>query len=142
MKKVLLLMVLSISVLFSAVNLQTASKKELMCIKGIGEKKAEAILEYRKSHKLNSPKDLIEIKGFGKGLIKNVKQNIQSVACSGKKGTKKSLKKDSSKGYKKRKHKEKDHSKKSKKKDTQEKNSKGEKNSSKGSAKKKSENEE
>ena len=85
-------MAMSISFLFATINLQTASKKDLMCIKGIGEKKAEAILKYRKSHKIKSADDLIKIKGFGKGIIKNVKQNIKSVACGGKKITKKNSK--------------------------------------------------
>ena len=84
----------------SAINVQTASKDELMCIKGIGEKKANAVIKYRKSHKLKSADDLLEIKGFGKGLIKNVQKNVKSVACGGKKSTKskkKSSKKDSKK---------------------------------------------
>ncbi len=54
MKKVLLLMGISASFLFSAMDVQTASKKDLMCIKGIGEKKATAIIEYRKKNKLKS----------------------------------------------------------------------------------------
>lgn len=88
MKKILFFMVLSASFLFS-INLQTASKDELMCIKGIGEKKANSVLKYRKTNKLKSADDLLEIKGFGKGLVKNVKNNTKSVACGGKKNTKK-----------------------------------------------------
>ena len=86
-------MAMSVSLLFSAINVQTASKKELMCIKGVGEKKAEALLTYRKSHKLESVDDLLEIKGFGKVLVSNVKKEIKSVACGGKKSDKKSSKK-------------------------------------------------
>lgn len=102
MKKILFFMVISISFLFS-INVQTASKDELMCIKGIGDKKADAILTYRKSTKLKSAEDLAEIKGFGKVLVSNVKNNIKSVACGGKKSAKKSsspkstIEKDSSK---------------------------------------------
>ena len=83
-------MALSVSFLFSAINLQTASKDELMCIKGIGEKKATAILTYRKSNKVKSADDLINIKGFGKGIIANVKAGKKSVSCGGKKITQKS----------------------------------------------------
>ena len=91
-------MALSVSFLFSAINVQTASKDELMCIKGIGEKKANAIMKYRKSKKLKSIDDLIEIKGFGKGIIANVKKGTKSVACGGKKTTKKATpKKNTSK---------------------------------------------
>ena len=97
-------MALGISFLFSAINVQTASKDELMCIKGIGEKKANSILKYRKSNKLKSADDLLEIKGFGKVLVANVKKDLKSVACGGKKSsTKKSTsqKKDSKKVEKK-----------------------------------------
>ena len=83
-------MALSVSFLFSAINIQTASKDELMCIKGIGEKKATAILKYRKSNKVKSADDLINIKGFGKVIIANVKAGKKSVACGGKKTAKKS----------------------------------------------------
>ena len=48
MKKILFFVALSVSFPFSAVNLQTASKDELMCIKGIGAKKADAIIKYRR----------------------------------------------------------------------------------------------
>lgn len=82
-------MAMSISLLFASMNVQTVSKKELMCIKGIGEKKAEAVLKYRKSHKLKSADDLINIKGFGKTIIENVKKEIKSVSCGGKKQDKK-----------------------------------------------------
>ena len=100
MKKILFFMVLSVSFLFS-INVQTASKDELMCIKGIGEKKAAAIIKYRKTTKLKSADDLINIKGFGKVMIKNVKSDIKSVACGGKKTTTKKATSDKKKSDKK-----------------------------------------
>lgn len=96
MKKILVTLVLMLSFV-SALNVQKASKDELMCIKGIGEKKASAIIKYRKSHKLKSADDLIEIKGFGKALIKNIQKNVKSVACGGKKSAKSTVKKSSDK---------------------------------------------
>ncbi len=84
MKKILLLLAISTSLLFSAINLQKASKDELMCIKGIGAKKADAIIKYRKSSKIKKPEDLLEIKGFGKGIVNNVKKSVKTVACGGK----------------------------------------------------------
>lgn len=83
--------------LLSALNAQKASKDELMCIKGIGEKKAAAIIKYRKSHTIKSAKDLLEIKGFGPALVKNVEKDIKSVACGGKKSTKKTTKTETKK---------------------------------------------
>ena len=73
----------------SALNVQKASKDELICIKGIGDKKVAAIMKYRKSHKLKSAQDLLEIKGFGKALVKNIEKDVKSVACGGKKSAKK-----------------------------------------------------
>lgn len=81
-------MAISFSIL-SALNAQKASKDELMCIKGIGEKKAAAVLKYRQKNKITSAQDLLNIKGFGKALVKNVEKDIKSVACGGKKTTKK-----------------------------------------------------
>ncbi len=75
MKKILALLMLSISFMFAAVNLQTASKEELMSIKGIGSKKADQIIKYRKTNKIKSADDLQNIKGFGSGIIANVKGN-------------------------------------------------------------------
>ena len=89
-------MALSVSFLFSAINVQSASKDELMCIKGIGDKKADAIIKYRKTNKLKSAEDLINIKGLGKVLVQNVKNEVKSVACGGKKSAKKSTSKKTS----------------------------------------------
>lgn len=75
MKKVLVLLFLVVGVLFADINLQTANKKELMSIKGIGDKKAQAIIEYRKNNKIKSVDDLKNIKGFGPSLIANIKEN-------------------------------------------------------------------
>ena len=97
MKKILFFVALSVSFLFSAVNLQTASKDELMCIKGIGAKKADAIIKYRKTNKLKSADELINIKGFGKGLIAKVKSGEKTVKCGGKKSKKAPTKKSTTK---------------------------------------------
>ena len=95
MKKILFSMIFLGSFL-SALNLQTASKKELMCIKGIGEKKASSILKYRESQTLESANDLLVIKGFGKILVKNVKNEVKSLKCSRKKSIKKAIAKKTS----------------------------------------------
>lgn len=75
MKKIILMLMLATSFIFAAINLQTASKEELMSIKGIGEKKADQIMEYRKTNKINTPDDLKNIKGFGNSIISNVKSH-------------------------------------------------------------------
>jgi len=76
-------------------DVQTASKKDLMCIKGIGEKKATAIIEYRKKNKLKSVDDLLKIKGFGKSIIDNIKKENKNAKCLKKgKATKQEAKKE------------------------------------------------
>ena len=74
MKKIVALLFLGVSFMFAALNLQTATKEELMGIKGIGDKKAEQIIEYRKTNKINSPEDLKNIKGFGDSIVSNIEK--------------------------------------------------------------------
>ena len=97
MKKLLLVMLLLSSYLFGAMNVQTASKAELMTISGIGEKKADAIIKYRKKHRLKSANDLLNVPGIGKNIVNNVKKGIKSkkskVSSVGKEMRKKSSKK-------------------------------------------------
>ena len=65
MKKLLLLLIFSFSFLFAAVNINSASKEELMTLKGIGETTAEAIIEYRKENKFTKIEDIKNVKGIG-----------------------------------------------------------------------------
>ncbi len=52
------------------VNINTASFDELMAVKGIGETKANLIINYRKEvGRFNSIDDLQNIKGFGQATI-------------------------------------------------------------------------
>lgn len=62
------------SFLFGSVDFNSATKQELMNIKGIGEKKAEAILTYRKTHEIKTADDLSMVKGFGPKLISKIKK--------------------------------------------------------------------
>ncbi len=73
MKKLLLGLLGSVCLLFGAIDLNKASKKELMAIKGIGAKKAEQIIEFRKKTPIKTADELKVIKGFGKKLIANIK---------------------------------------------------------------------
>ena len=60
MKKLVVLLGLSASFLFAQINLQTASKEELMEIKGIGDKKVEAIKDEKKKELNNEVDKKIE----------------------------------------------------------------------------------
>lgn len=68
---------LSNNSLLASVDFNTASKAELVKIKGIGEKKAISIIEYRKSHKIKTIDELKNIKGFGDKLVSKIKENIK-----------------------------------------------------------------
>jgi len=72
-------LVLATSTLFgmSLNQLNSASKTELMEIKGIGESKATAILNERKKSKFTSFDDLQRVKGIGEKTAKNVKDDVK-----------------------------------------------------------------
>jgi competence protein ComEA len=136
MKKGLVSLLLGMGMLF-ALNPQTASKEDLMKIKGVGEKKAEAIIQYRKKHKLKSVEDLAQVKGIGEVIAKNIINDVlngeKSSASSKKKTTKKSTKsKDKSTKSSKKDNKKESKSKKSEsKKDSKSKNKDNKKDSKK-----------
>lgn len=78
MKKILSALFLGATWLLAAVNLNTATKEELMNVKGIGEKKAEAILEYRaKQGAFKSVEELAKVKGFGEKSVEKLKGELE-----------------------------------------------------------------
>ena len=59
------------------VNINTATLEELQTIKGIGKKKAEAILQYRKEHgAFRTKKDLLQVKGIGKKALEALESQV------------------------------------------------------------------
>lgn len=60
------------------INLNTASKEELMTLSGIGEVKAEAILRYRgEKGGFTSVEELKEIEGIKEGVFNKVKNQVK-----------------------------------------------------------------
>ncbi len=59
------------------VNINTAGKEELMTLTGIGEAKAQSILDYREEHgKFGSIEDLMLIEGIKEGVFNKIKEDI------------------------------------------------------------------
>ena len=60
------------------ININTASKTELMKLKGIGASVADKIIEYRNTHgQFKKPEDIRKVRGVGKGLWE---QNRDAIA--------------------------------------------------------------
>jgi len=58
------------------VNLNTATKEELLTIPNIGESKADLIIEYRNNTPFTSIEDIMNIKGIGSGIFEKIKAYI------------------------------------------------------------------
>lgn len=76
MLRLLAIFALFMTFVFGAVNINTADKKELMTIDGIGAKKADAIIEYRSKTKFNSIDDIKKVNGIGDKLFDKIKKDI------------------------------------------------------------------
>lgn len=60
------------------VSINKASKEDLMTLKGIGETKALAIINYRKEHgNFKSISELQNVKGIGKSIFEKIRDNIE-----------------------------------------------------------------
>ena len=61
----------------SKVNLNTATKAELLTLNGIGESYADRIIEYRKNNgPFQSPEEIMQVKGIGEKIYQKIKDRI------------------------------------------------------------------
>lgn len=60
----------------SLVNINTASKEELMNISGIGASKADLIITYRESTPFSKIEDIMNVSGIGESLFEKIKKYI------------------------------------------------------------------
>lgn len=58
------------------VNINTATLDELMTIKGIGESKAQKIIEYRNNNRFEHIEDIMNVSGIGDALFEKIKEYI------------------------------------------------------------------
>jgi len=80
MKRLLLavLMLFAISgVALAVVNVNTATKEELTSLKGVGEKRAQEIINYRtKNDPFKTVDDLEKVPGIGPGIMKQIRSEV------------------------------------------------------------------
>jgi competence protein ComEA len=87
MKRLALAFALALSSLTAtaAVNLNTATKDELVALPGIGPAKAQAILDYRsKNGAFKSIEELKDVKGIGAKRYEKIKSELTVVGASAK----------------------------------------------------------
>lgn len=76
MKKLFLVFLAFMGVLFAAVNINTADIDTLKALKGIGEAKAQAIIDYRREQNFTKPEDIKKVKGIGDKIYEGIKDQI------------------------------------------------------------------
>ncbi len=79
--KILAIIVLSVSLLFGSVDINSASKSELMSLNGVGEKKADAIMKYRKGNCFKTVNGLTKVKGIGNKFMEKNRKNLKAGKC-------------------------------------------------------------
>lgn len=80
--KFFLLVCMVFSFGFASVDINSAGVKALTTLKGVGKKKAEAIVAYRKTHGcFKNINALTKVKGIGKKIVTTNKKELTVGAC-------------------------------------------------------------
>lgn len=58
------------------ININNASKEQLMEISGVGEVIAQRIIDYRKTHRFKSKEDIMNVSGIGEATYEKMKSQI------------------------------------------------------------------
>ena len=82
MKRLALILALALcsAAAFAAINVNTATKEELVALPGIGPSKAQAILDYRSAHgPFKSVEEVKDVKGIGAKRFEKIKGELTVV---------------------------------------------------------------
>lgn len=74
--KLLFVFIFLMNILFGEVNINTASKEELMSLNGIGSKKADMIISYRNKNKFKNIEEIKKVKGISNKIFDKIKKDI------------------------------------------------------------------
>ena len=79
--KFLTMLILGATLLFGAVDINSASKQELMTLNGVGEKKADSIIKHRKGKCFKKVDAITDVKGIGSKFLEKNKKNMKAGKC-------------------------------------------------------------
>ncbi len=81
--KIFVLWVMLVSLLFAVVDMNNADVKSFQSLKGVGVKKAEAIIKYRKLHGCFVSVDTLTlVKGIGKKTLEKNRAHLVVGKCN------------------------------------------------------------
>ncbi len=81
MKKLFLMLIFGISVLFGKVDINSADKNTLMSLTGIGQVTADRIIQYRDANCFSAIDEIKRVKGIGEGKFSKLKELIEAKPC-------------------------------------------------------------
>lgn len=80
--RILFLFLLFVSFMFASVDINKANQKELTALHGVGVKKAEKIVAFRKANGcFKTIEGLTKVKGIGPKTIEKNKKNLTASKC-------------------------------------------------------------
>lgn len=79
--KIIILLVVGLSFLFGSIDINSAGVKELTALKGVGTKKAEAIVAYRKKECFKTVDEIVKVKGIAQKTLEKNRANLKATGC-------------------------------------------------------------
>ena len=79
--KILAMVLLGVSLVFGAVDINSASEKELSALHGVGAKKAQAIIAHRDASCFKNIDELAKVKGIGAKTVEKNRENLTASEC-------------------------------------------------------------